>query len=172
MNPAPRPATESAASLSNLVRAIVWGGLICGLLDGTAAAVHAWWAGGTPPDRLFQGVASALLGRAAFNGGALIASLGVLMHFGVAFAGTAICCVLYRRVASLRGLPQWALGAVFGLGIFCAMNFAILPLLSVVRSLYLDTPVRWPGSMGWAQAAIHLVFVGQPIAAAARRFLR
>jgi hypothetical protein len=168
----PTPAAENPVRTPDFTRALLWGGLICGLLDGAAAAVHAWLATNTPPDRLFQGVASAVLGRTAFNGGALTAILGVLMHFGVAFAATATCCLLYRRASSLRNLPLLLLGALFGAGIFCAMNFAILPLLSGVRSLYLDTPVRWPGSMGWAQFAIHLVFVGQPIAAAVRRFLR
>jgi len=171
MNPAPA-AGSPVSKASDFVRALLWGGVICGIVDGAAACVHAWFAAGTTPDRLFQGVASALLGRAAFNGGALTAALGVLMHFGVAFAATAACCLLYRRAPALRARPQLLLGALFGLGIFCAMNYAILPLLSGVRSLYLQTPVRWPGSMGWAQFAIHLVFVGQPIAAAARRFLR
>jgi len=172
MDPAPSPTAENPARTLNFARAVLWGGLICGLLDGTAACVHAWFAAGTPPDRLFQGVASALLGRAAFENGVLSALLGVLMHFTVAISATAICARLYQRVAALRNLPQLLLGALLGAGIFCAMNFAILPLLSGVRHVYLDTPIRWVGSMGWMQFAIHLVFVGQPIAAAVRRFLR
>ena len=172
MNTATSTADATLAKTPDFARALAWGGLVVGVLDGSAACVNAWFAGGTSPDRLFQGVASALLGKAAFDGGALTAALGLLMHFSVAFTATALCCLLYRRLSALRGVPQLLLGALFGAAIFCAMNFALLPLLSGVRNLYLHTPVRWPGSMGWAQFAIHLVFVGQPIAVAARRFLR
>jgi hypothetical protein len=172
MNPAASTADEPLPKTPDFARALAWGGLTVGVLDGAAACTSAWLAGGTPPDRLFQGVASALLGKVAAEGGALTATLGLLMHFGVAFTATAVCCLFYRRLSALRGVPQLLLGALFGAAVFCAMNFALLPLLSGVRSLYLHTPVRWPGSMGWSQFAIHLVFVGQPIAAAARRFLR
>jgi hypothetical protein len=165
-------AGESPVKTPGFARALAWGGVTVGLLDGTAACVQAWLTSGATPARLFQGVASALLGRAALDGSATTAALGTLMHFGVAFTATAVCYLAYRRLPALRPLPQLLLGALFGLGVFCVMNFAILPLLSGLRHLYLDTPIRWVGSMGWPQFAIHLVFVGQPIAAAARRFLR
>lgn len=168
-------ATTTAAPLnktSDFTRALVWGGLGVGFLDGAAACIQVWLGNGTPPDRLFQGVASALLGKAAFDGGAATALLGVLMHFTVAFTATAIACVVYRRLPALRRVHVLLLGALIGATVFCVMNFSMLPLLSVVRGFYLQTPPRWPGSMGWTQFAIHLVCVGQPIAAAARRFLR
>lgn len=172
MNTAASPAPAAPATSSDFTRALLWGGTICGLLDGTAACVQVWLGSGTMPGRLFQGVASALLGKAAGEGGAATVGLGVLMHFTVAFTATALCCLAYRRTPALRRVPVVALGALFGAAVFCTMNFAFLPFLSVVRGLYLHTPARWPGTMGWPQFAIHLVFVGQPIAAAARRFLR
>lgn len=172
MTTATSTANAPLAKTSDFTRALLWAGIGVGFFDGTAACVHAWLAGGTTPDRLFQGVASALLGRAALDGGALTALLGLLMHFGVAFSWAALALLVYRRVAALRALPVLLVGAFFGATVFCAMNFAILPLLSVARHLYLATPVRWPGTMGWVQFGVHLVFVGQPIAAAARRFLR
>lgn len=165
-------APASPAKTSDFVRALLWGGLGVGIFDGAAACIQVWLGNGTPPERLFQGVASALLGRAALEGGIATAALGVLMHFTVAFTATALACLVYRRTPALHQTPVILLGALFGAAAFCAMNFAVLPLLSVVRGIYLHTPPRWPGSMGWAQFAIHLVCVGQPIAAAARRFLR
>jgi hypothetical protein len=38
-----------------------------------------------------------------------------------------------------------------------------------VRSLYLHTPPRWPGSMSWPQLGIHMICVGTPIAWGVRR---
>jgi len=172
MTTAARPSAEACPDNRAFARALVWGGVACGLLDGTAACVQAWWAAALSPERVFQGVASGLLGRAALEGGAATLALGLVLHAGVAFTATAAGCHLYRRVAALRALPLVVLGALFGAGVFGAMNFAVLPLLSGLRSLYLATPIHWVGPMGWPQFAIHLVCVGQPIAAAARRFLR
>jgi hypothetical protein len=172
MNTAATTTAASSTKTSDFARALLWGGCGVGILDGAAACIQVWLGNGTPPDRLFQGVASALLGRAALDGGATTTALGVLMHFAVAFAATALACLVYRRSPARHKMPVILLGALFGAAVFCAMNFMMLPLLSVVRGFYLHTPPRWPGSMGWAQFAIHLVCVGQPIAVAARRFLR
>jgi hypothetical protein len=157
---------------NSFARALVWGWLVCGVLDISAACIQASVSFGTPPVRLLQGVASALLGKAAFDGGAATAALGLLMHFVVALTAATIFCVFYRRTPALRALPVWLLGPLYGLCFFCLMNYATLPGLSWLRSLYLGTSPRWPGSMGWPQALIHMVCVGTPIVAAARRFLR
>jgi hypothetical protein len=163
---APAPETNPFA------RALVWGWLVCGVLDITAACIQASVSFGLPPARLLQGVASALLGKAALDGGAATAALGLALHFIVALAAATIFCVCYRRTPALRPVPGWLLGPLYGLLFFCLMNYAVLPGLSWLRSLYLGTPPRWPGSMGWPQALIHMACVGTPIVAAARRFLR
>ena len=49
------------------------------------------------------------------------------------------------------------------------MNYGTLPALSWVRSLYLHTPLRWPGPMSWPQLGIHMLCVGPPIAWGVRR---
>jgi hypothetical protein len=53
--------------------------------------------------------------------------------------------------------------------VFCAMNYGTLPLLSWLRSFYLGTAPRWPGSMSWPQLWIHMAFVGLPIVWGIRR---
>jgi hypothetical protein len=168
MNDAPAaPAPET----SSFARAVVWGWLICGVLDISAACIQAIIAGSTP-GRLLQGVASALLGKSALAGGAATAALGMLMHFTVALAAATLFCLVYRRTPGLHRRPVYVLGPLYGGIVFCLMNYAVLPGLSVLRSLYLDTPPRWPGPMGWPQVLIHMACVGTPIVAAARRFLR
>jgi uncharacterized membrane protein YhdT len=49
------------------------------------------------------------------------------------------------------------------------MNYGTLPALSWLRSLYLHTIPRWPGTMSWPQLWIHMACVGTPIAWGVRR---
>ena len=68
----------------NAVRAVLWAGLACGVLDITAAlVVYGFF--GAKPVRLLQGIASGLLGPKAFDGGLATALLGLLCHFVIAF---------------------------------------------------------------------------------------
>jgi hypothetical protein len=150
-------------------RAIVTGWLLCGVLDIMAACVQAWLNAGRPPAAVLRGVASALWGASALTGGAGMAAIGLVMHFAVALTATLVFYALSRRIAFLRTGPLRLVGPLYGAVVFCAMNYGTLPLLSWVRSLYLDTPPRWPGAMGWPQLGIHLLFVGLPIAWGVRR---
>lgn len=150
-------------------QAILTGWLLCGVLDITAACLQAWIQAGRAPGDVLRGVASALWGRAALTGGTGMAVTGLAMHFTVALTATLVFYALSRRVVFLGTVPLWVVGPVYGAAVFCAMNYATLPGLSWLRSLYLHTPPRWPGSMSWPQLAIHLVCVGIPIAWAIRR---
>src|ERR1039458_8712574 len=71
---------ESATTVASPLRAILWGGLLCGALDITAAFVI-YGAMGQPPMRLLQGIASGLLGPRAFSGGMATALLGFFFEF-------------------------------------------------------------------------------------------
>jgi hypothetical protein len=150
-------------------QAILTGWLLCGVLDITAACLQAWIQAGRAPGDVLPGVASARWGRAALTGGTGMAVTGLAMHFTVALTATLIFYALSRRMVFLRTAPLWVVGPAYGVAVFCAMNYATLPALSWLRSLYLHTPPRWPGSMGWPQLAIHLVCVGTPIAWGIRR---
>lgn len=149
--------------------AVLLGWLLCGVLDIAAAFGLAWMQAGRGPMTVLKGVASALAGRAALDGGADMAAIGLVMHFGVALGWTLVCLWIARRSQFFRTSPLWVAGPVYGAFVFCAMNFAVLPAASWVRSLYLDTPARWPGSLGWPLLAVHLLFVGTPIVWALRQ---
>ena len=159
-------------SAVRLPPAILWGTLICGVLDITAAIINASFSGASPV-RLLQFVASGLLGRdAAFAGGYATAALGLVMHFCVAFTVTAIFYALSRRFPVLvqQVIP---VGLLYGAGVYLAMNVGVLPFLTWFRSLYLHTPVVFGLKTGWAWAQlivqpqffIHLCCVGLPIVA-------
>ena len=157
----PTPVTTGQAILT------AW--LLCGVLDITAACVQAWSQAGRTPAQVLRGVASALWGRAAMDGGAGMAAVGLAMHFAVALTATLVFYALSSRLIILRTAPLWIVGPLYGVIVFCAMNYGTLPALSWLRSLYLHTPPRWPGSMGWPQLGIHMVCVGMPIAWGVRR---
>ena len=150
-------------------QAILSGWLLCGVLDITAACLQAWIQAGRAPADVLRGVASALWGAAAMKRGTAMAATGLAMHFTVALTATLIFYALWRRIPFLRTAPLWIVGPFYGIVVFCAMNYGTLPALSWLRSLYLHTPPRWPGSMGWPQLAIHMVCVGIPIAWGVRR---
>src|SRR5262245_26636674 len=150
-------------------QAIVTGWLLCGVLDISGAFVQSWLQTHATPAMVLKGVASALWGRGAVNGGAGWAAIGLLMHFTVALTATLVFYALSRRVAFLRSAPVLVVGPLYGIVVFCAMNYGTLPLLSWLRSFYLGTPARWPGSMGLPQFVIHMICVGLPIVWGVRR---
>ena len=92
-------------------QAILTGWLLCGVLDITAACVQAWTQAGRTPAQVLRGVASALWGRAAMDGGAGMAAVGLAMHFAVALTATLVFYALSRRVVVLRTAPLVDRGA-------------------------------------------------------------
>jgi hypothetical protein len=148
---------------------IITGWLLCAILDITAACVQAWIQASRTPWQVLKGVASGLWGRAAMDAGAGMAAVGLLMHFSVALTWTLVFYALSRRLKFLRAAPLLVVGPLYGVFVFSMMNYATLPFLSWLRSLYLHTAPRWPGSMSWPQLGIHMVCVGLPIAWAIRR---
>ncbi|MGH9373027.1 MAG: hypothetical protein ACRD15_16010, partial [Vicinamibacterales bacterium] len=77
-------------------RALLYGTLAVGILDGLDAVLF-FGLRGAQPIRIFQGIASGLLGPSAFSGGWATALVGVLLHFFIAF-----CIVLVFLLASRR----------------------------------------------------------------------
>jgi uncharacterized membrane protein YagU involved in acid resistance len=146
------------SAISRLVRA----GVITGVTDGLFSSVLAAFVYGSTVTRLWQGVASVLLGAAALNGGMRTAGIGLLMHFGVAFGWSAVFLVLVRSSPWIRGLlasPTGviAVAAVYGPLIWMAMSLAIIPLFTH-RPPVIN--IRW-----WVQLVGHIPFVALPIVA-------
>ncbi len=138
--------------------------LVCAVLDINAAFLNSYLTAGHSPGWVLQAVASALLGKAAFDGGAGVQALGLGLHFFVAFNAA---LVFHRLSRKFPGLLRHAVpaGMLFGFGVYLFMNCVTLPFCSWFRSLYLDTPVVWAhAKFGWPQFGIHLTCVGLGIA--------
>lgn len=147
---------------SRLVRA--W--LVTGLTDAIFSTVLVTVFYHSTAERLWQGVASVLLGKEALNGGTKAALIGLLMHFGVAFAWTAVFLFLVLPLSWIRSLLASRYGAVkmaalYGPFVWLVMSLAVIPL-------FVHHPptinFRW-----WVQFFGHIPFVAIPIVAITSR---
>ncbi len=150
------------SAISRLVRA----GLLTGVTDGLFSSVLAAFFYGSTVMRLWQGVASVLMGPSALNRGTPTAAIGVLMHFGIAFGWSAVFLLLVMAASWLRSAiasPLGVLGvaAVYGPLIWMVMSLAIVPLLTH-RPPTIN--IRW-----WVQFFGHIPFVALPIVVAIGR---
>ena len=135
-------------------------GLVTGVTDGMFSSLLAAFVYGSTVTRLWQGVASTLLGAAAFEGGIRTAAVGVLMHFGVAFGWSAVFLLLVLFSSGLRGVlaaPYGvvAVAAVYGPLIWLVMSLVVIPMLTQ-RPPAIN--LRW-----WVQFFGHIPFVALPI---------
>ncbi|MEO5761367.1 MAG: hypothetical protein ABIR28_03555 [Vicinamibacteria bacterium] len=150
-------------SASSLPRAILGSGFIVGLLDATSAMVHAYALRGTTPNRIWKYVASGAFGPAANTGGPEMIVAGLLFHFFIATCWTGLFFILAEKVPTLREHKVIA-GALYGIFIWLAMNFVIVPMSRIG-----PFPVRLtlPTIL---QIMIHLFIIGVPISLLANRY--
>ena len=156
-------------SKGDLVLRLVCAALLTGIVDGLFSSILSVAAYHSTFSRLFQGVASVLLGSEAFNGGPSTVALGVLMHFGVAFGWAGVFLFLVLRLPWVRTILASRYGvakiaALYGPFIWMVMSLAVIP------SLTHDAPtitIRW-----WIQLIGHIPFVGLPIVACSLRATR
>jgi len=148
--------TDIRGAIPRLMRA----GLLTGVSDGLFSSVlvvvfyHSTFA------RLWQGVASVLLGPGALDGGTRTVLIGLLMHFGVAFGWTTVFFFLVMRLGWIRGLLASELGvlkvaALYGPVIWMVMSLALIPLMTHRPP---SITYRW-----WIQFFGHIVFVALPM---------
>jgi hypothetical protein len=133
-----------------------------GVLD-LADALIFFGARGVPPRAVLQSIASGLMGRAAYRGGAATAALGTLLHCGIALAVVVTYYVASRRLPELVRRP-WLYGPLYGLVVYGVMNYVVLPVSAAVVG---------PPSLAVVinGLLIHLLGVGLPSALAARAAL-
>ena len=148
--------------ITNPLYVLIRAWLLTAVIDGLFSSVLNRFFYGSTVTRLWQGVASALLGKEAIDGGTTPAIIGVLMHFGVALAWATLFLLLAIQSSWLRrtiSSPAGVIGvaAVYGPIIWMAMSLAIFPLL-FHRPTTMN--VRW-----WIQLFGHFPFVALPIVA-------
>jgi hypothetical protein len=148
------------------LKTIVIGGLVAGALDITYAFII-WGLRGVSPIRIGQSVAAGLLGReAAVGGGSATGLFGLAVHFVLAIIMAAIYYVAARNVRLLvdRAVP---FGIAYGLALYGAMNYVVMPLSAIGR-----TGGGAPLYITITGILVHMFLVGLPIALITRRALR
>jgi hypothetical protein len=140
---------------------ILYGGLVVGILDGLFALIFYGLILGAKPMRIFQSVASGLLGSSSYEGGIQTFLLGILLHFVVA---TCIATVYYLASLKLPVMIHHAVvcGLIYGMIAYLGMNYVIVPL-SAIGSRPFSLRLFLPAFIG------HALLVGLPIALLARR---
>lgn len=126
-------ALPSARKTLTTSQAILFGTLVVGTLDILDAFIFNGVRSGTPPGRILQFIASGLLGRASFDGGAATAALGLLLHYFIAFGAVALYILASRRLPVLARRP-FVFGPLYGLAVHLVMHYGVVPLSAVTRA--------------------------------------
>jgi hypothetical protein len=144
-------------------RWILPGGFAAGLMDFLYASIQSVRHGGAFMGP-WKGVAGALVGSAAKEGGMGYSLLGAALHFFILVVGAIL---LYFLVRAARWLPrQWVvLGALYGIAVMLAMNYVIVPLSRIGHPIYALDNMH-------VTALLHIVLVGLPTAWFVARALR
>jgi hypothetical protein len=148
--------------MTDTEQAILVGTLACGILDATAATIQAGTLG-IKPQRVWQTVASGLIGPRAFESGWATGILGLALHFFISFVLATIYVLASRRMPFLVDRPFLA-GALYGIAVYLVMNHIVLPL---------SRRAKRPFNPHFAitQLVIHIFIVGWSIALSARYLL-
>jgi len=143
---------------------ILAGGLIAATIDIVFACTYHGLRSGVAPVRILQSIASGWLGKASFDGGLGSAALGFASHYGILIIAAAIFYAVSRRFRFLIDRPMLS-GMIFGVGIYCTMNFIIVPLSAAPQ--FKSTLV---GTL--SDLTVHVLLLGPAIAFSIRRFAR
>ncbi|MFL5579873.1 MAG: hypothetical protein ACJ8AO_05825 [Gemmatimonadaceae bacterium] len=140
--------------------------LVTAVVDGIFASTLSATAYGSTVARLWQGVASVLLGPSALQGGTRTMLIGLLMHVGVALGWSAVFLFLWARSARLRRLTStWpgilGVAAAYGPLVWPVMSLVVIPTLRQAPPTF---NVRWV-----IQLFGHIPAVAVPIVACIAR---
>ena len=113
-------------------KALVLGTLTVGTLDILDAFIFNAFRGISPAS-ILRYIASGVLGREAFQGGAATAALGLFLHFVIAFGVVSIYFLASRWLPILAQKP-FLFGPLYGIGVHLAMHYVIVPLSAVTRA--------------------------------------
>ncbi len=153
------PITTNASS--GAMPAILWGGLVAGTIDIGAASIIT----GFSPIRIMKIVAGGLLGRSAFDGGASIAVVGMLLQWGMSIV---IAAIYVGAAVRLPGLTRrWITsGLAYGAMTYFVMNYVVVPLSALGKGTFPQFDLTQ-----FCQNMLAMLLFGLIVAYFARRFL-
>jgi hypothetical protein len=142
--------------------------LTIALIDFLFASCLSVFVYGSTFSRLWQGVASAVLGPSALQGGTSTVLVGLLLHACVAFTWSAVFLALAKSIPAVQALiakPGGIVGVagLYGPTVWLVMSLAVIPRASGRPP---SITVRW-----WIQLFAHIPFVALPIVSVVGRGL-
>src|SRR5690242_5993215 len=99
-------------------------GFIAGILDITAACIHAYLRNGTTPEQVLRFIASGAFGKESGNGNMMIL-WGLLFHFLIAISFTFLFFFLARMIPSLVKYPVLT-AIIYGAFVWTFMRYVVL----------------------------------------------
>jgi Na+/phosphate symporter len=112
---------------TSALRTVLLAGCAAATIDIVFAFVFFGWTLGITPVRVLQSVATGWYGRASFEGGLTTAAVGLASHFFILIVAAWFYYLASRRLPLLNRAPL-AGGIAFGIAIYIAMTFVIVPL--------------------------------------------
>jgi uncharacterized membrane protein YagU involved in acid resistance len=147
-----------------IFKTILWIGLVAGTLDIAENLVFSQVRGVTPW-RVFQYIASGLIGRQAFQSGWASVLLGIALHYIIALIWTAVFYVIARKFTIVMRRPVLS-GLLYGGVVYLIINFIVVPLSGVAHPL---RPITLVSRINAVLAL--LICIGLPISLLTRRTL-
>jgi len=146
----------------NLWLTILMAGLLVATLDITAAIIKFYIDTGKNPVIVLKYIASAVFGKKAYAGDAMMPVWGLIFHYMIAYIWTIFFFLVYPKLKLLTW--NWVLtGIAFGILIWIIMNQAVVPLSNAST-----------GAFNLKQAIIAalilIVAIGLPLSFIANRF--
>lgn len=144
-------------------------GLVAGALDIIGACISAYLKTETTPIQVLRYIGSGGVDPKTISSPALLALLGLLIHFFIAISFTFLFFTLAKQIPALVKYPI-PIGILYGIFVWAAMRFVILANLS----RHTQKPIEGSEAMKNAAiaAGILVVCVGIPVALLAKRYVR
>lgn len=136
-------------------KVILLSACLAGVLDLSATGILRV-SQGTPFERLLQFIASGALGPSAFNGGKKTATIGLAFHFLIAVVAAALYFEVSRAMPMILNRSV-LFGVLYGIVVHLVMSCIVLPLSRAPKREFSIVAFL-------VQLAIHIFFVGLPIA--------
>lgn len=144
-------------------------GLIAGTLDIIGACISAYLKNEVTPVQVLKYIAAGAADSKTFSNETVQVLCGLLIHFLIAISFTFLFFLLARMIPSIVRNPI-PVGILYGIFVWAAMRFIILPNLS----RHVQKPIEGKEAIINASiaAGILIVCIGIPVALLAKRYVK
>lgn len=144
-------------------------GLVAGILDITAACIHAYLRNGTTPEQILRGIAGGAFGKEAAANGNMMILWGLLFHFLIAISFTFFFFLLAKMAPSLVAYPI-IIAIIYGAFVWAFMRYVVLNYISTIKITPIVGQEKIINTI--IGAVILMICIGLPDALLAKRYLK